>query len=52
MGKRQSLQQILLRKPDNNMQKNGTGVLSHTMHENKFKMDKKPKHETGNYQPL
>ena len=43
---RQSLQQMMLRKLDSNMQKNETGKLSYTIHENKFKMDVRPKYAT------
>ena len=50
MGKRPSLQQIVLGKLDSNMQKNETGPLSYTIHQNKFKMDERPKCETGNHQ--
>ena len=32
------------------MQKNETGPLSYTIHKNKFKMDERPKCETGNHQ--
>ena len=52
MGKRPSLQQIVLGKLDSNMQKNETGPLSYTIHQNKFKMDERPKCETGNHQNL
>ena len=37
MGKRQALQQTMLRKLNNNMQKNETGPCSYTIHKNKFK---------------
>ena len=47
MEKRQSLQQMVLGKLYSNMQKNETGPLSYTIHKNKFKMDEKPKCETG-----
>ena len=50
MGKIQSLQQMVLEKPDSNMQKNETGPLSYTIHKNKFKMGERPKCETGNHQ--
>ena len=50
MEKRQSLQQMVLGELDNNIQKNETGPLSYTIHENKFKMDERPKCETGNHQ--
>jgi len=39
MGKRPSLQQMVLGKLDSNMQKKETGPLSYTIHKNKFKMD-------------
>ena len=35
---------------DSSMQKNVTGLLSYTIHKNKFKMDERPKCETGNHQ--
>ena len=41
MEKRQSLQQMVLRKLDSNMPKNKTGPLSYTTHKNKFKMDER-----------
>ena len=50
MGKRQSLQQMVLGKLDSNMQENETVSLFHTIHKNKFKMDKRPKYETENHQ--
>ena len=50
MEKRQSLLQRVMGKLDNNMQKNETGPLSYTTHKNKFKMDERPKCETGNHQ--
>ena len=50
MGKRQSLQQMVLGKLDSNMQTTETGALSYTIHKDKFKMDEKPKCETGNNQ--
>ena len=43
MGKRQSLQQMALGKPDSNMQKNEPGPLSYIRHKNKFKMHERPK---------
>ena len=49
-GKRQSLQQMVLGKLDIYMQKNVTVPLSYTLHKNKFKMDERPKCETGNHQ--
>ena len=48
MGKRQSLQQIVLGKLDSDMQKNEPGPLSYTIYKNKFKMDEGPKCEKGN----
>ena len=39
MGKRQLLQRMVLGKLDSYMQKNQTGLLSHTINKNKFKMD-------------
>ena len=47
---KKSLQQMVLGKLDSNMQKNETGPLSYTIHKNKFKMDDRPKCETGNHQ--
>jgi len=40
----------VLEKLDSNMQKNETGLLSYIICKNKFKMDEKPKCETGNNQ--
>ena len=40
MGKRQSLQEIVLGKLDSYMQKNETGPLFHTIYKNILKMDK------------
>ena len=48
--KRQSLEQMVLRELDSNMQKSETGRLSYTIHKNKLKMDERPKCETGNHQ--
>ena len=48
--KRQSLQQMVLGKLDSYMQKNETGPFPYTIHKNKFKIDERPKHETGNHQ--
>ena len=48
MEKGQSLQQMVLGKLDSDMQKNETWPLSYTIHKNKFKMDERPKCETGN----
>ena len=39
VGKRQSLRQMVLGKPDSSMQKNETGQLSYATHKNKLKMD-------------
>ena len=39
-GERQALQYMVLRNLDRYMQKNQTGVLSHTMYKSKLKMDK------------
>ena len=50
MEKRQSLQQMELGKLDINMQKNGSGPLSYTIHKNKFKMNERPKCEIRNHQ--
>ena len=41
---------MVLGKPDSNMQKNETGPLAHTTHKNKFKMDERPRCETGGHQ--
>ena len=41
---------MVLRKLDSDMQKNETGPLSYTTHKNKFKMDERPKCQTGNHQ--
>lgn len=49
MGKRQSIQQMVLVKLDSNMQKNKTGLLSYNIQKNKFKMDERPTCETGNH---
>ena len=48
MGKRQSLQQMVLGKLDSNMEKKETGPLSYTIHNNKS--DERPKYKTGNHQ--
>ena len=50
MEKRQSLQQMVLEELESDMQKNETGPVSYTIHKNKFKMDERPKCETGNHQ--
>ena len=52
MEKSQSLQQMALGKLDSNMQKNETRPLFYIIHKNKFKMDERPKCETGNHQNL
>ena len=41
---------ILLGKLDSNMQKNESGPLSYAIYKSKFKMDERPKCETGNHQ--
>ena len=35
---------------DSDMEENETGPLSYTIYKNKFKMDERPKYETGNHQ--
>ena len=50
MEKRQSLQYMVLRKLDSAMQKNEPGLLSYTIHKNKFKIDERPKCKTRNDQ--
>ena len=45
-----SLQQMVLGKLNNYMQKNETGPLSYTTHKNKLKMDENPKYKTGSNQ--
>ena len=49
--KRQSLQQMVLRKLDSDMQKNEPGPLSYTIHKNKLKMDEGPECETKPSKP-
>ena len=49
---RQSLQQMVLGKLDGDMQKNEIGPRSYTIPKNKFKIDERPKCETGNQQFL
>ena len=44
------IKQAVLGKLDSNMQKNEPGPLSYTIYKNKFKMDERPKCETGNHQ--
>ena len=46
LGKRQSLQQMVLGKLDSNMQNNEAEPLSYTIQKNKLKMDERPKCET------
>ena len=41
---------MVLGRLDSHMQKNEPGPLSNTIHKNKFKMDERPKCETGNHQ--
>ena len=43
---------MVLEKLDNDMQKNETGPLPHTIHKNKLKMDERPKCETRYHQIL
>ena len=43
MEKRQTLQQTVLGKLDNHMQKNETSPLSYIIDKNKFRMDERPK---------
>ena len=50
MEKRQSLQQMVLGEQDSNMQKNEPGPFYYTIHKYKFKMDERPKCETGDHQ--
>ena len=50
MGKRQSLQHILLGNLDSCMQINETRAHPHTMHENKLKMAERPKYKTRHHQ--
>ena len=40
---------MVMEKLDSNMHKNETRPISYTIHRNKFKMDVRPKCETGNY---
>ena len=49
MEKGQSVQQMVMGKLDSDMQKNENEPLSYTIHKNKFKMDERPKYETGNH---
>ena len=48
--KGQFLQQMVLGKLDSDNEKRETGVLSSTIHKNKFKMKERPKCEAGNHQ--
>ena len=48
--KKESLQQMVLGKLDSHMQKNETEPFPYTIHKNRFKMDERPKYETGNHQ--
>ena len=41
---------MVLGKLDSGMHKNETGPLSYTRDKNKFKIDERPKCETGNHQ--
>ena len=50
MGKRQSLQQMVLGKLDSYMQRNETESLTYTLHEIKLKTDERPKCETRNHE--
>ena len=43
---------MVLGKQDSNMQTNEPGPLSYTIHKNKFKIDERPKCETGNQKNL
>ena len=50
MGERQSFQQVLLGNLDSCMQISETRTHSHTMHQNKPKMDEKLKYKTRHHQ--
>ena len=50
MGKRQSLQQLVLRNLDGYMQINEMRTHPHTMHKNKLKMAERLKYTTGHHQ--
>ncbi len=50
MGERQSFQQVLLGNLDSCMQISETRTHSHTMHQNKPKMDEKHKYKTRHHQ--
>ena len=50
MGKRQSFQQELLGNLDSCMHINETRTHPHTMHQNKLKMDERPKYKTRHHQ--
>ena len=41
---------MMLGKLESDMQKNEPGPISYIIHKNKFKMDERPKCETGNRQ--
>ena len=47
---KESLQQVVLGKLDNDMQKNEHGPLSYTIHKNKLKVDERPKYKTRSHQ--
>ena len=51
-GKKESLQQMVLRKLESSMKKNEIEPLSYTIHKNKFKVDERPKCKTGNHQNI
>ena len=48
--KKQSFQETVLGILYSNMKENEIGSLSYTGHKNKFKLDERPKCETGNHQ--
>ena len=48
--KRESLQQMVLRKLDSHMQKNETGPFPYTTHKNRLQMDERPQCEKGTHQ--
>ena len=52
MEKRQSLQQVMLRKLTNHRQKSETRTLSNTIHKNKLKMNWRSKCKTRSYKTL
>ena len=45
----ENLINMMLGKPNSHMQKNQTGLLSHTIHKNKLKMDSRLKYKTWNH---